>query len=301
MDKQNSGDKIFLAGMILSMTCWGFSWTSGKILSFYGTPLTISALRFALTFISLLAIVLYVRSPFRIERRGLFDLSMASLLISVYTFLFFKGLTTGMAGAGGVLVTVLNPIISYGIMLLLQKRRPSMQEGIGLALGLIAGVILLKLFSDPGNILSAGNLYFLLASFCWAVLSIFTSRGTRYGSSIAFSFWMYGISTVAVCLFAGMDGPLITIRNGDATFWLNLFFSATITTSLATTFYFYATSKIGASQASSFIFMVPFSAALGSWIFLQEKPQLHTIIGGILGIAAVYILNKKKNSRSSTA
>jgi drug/metabolite transporter (DMT)-like permease len=72
-----------------------------------------------------------------------------------------------------------------------------------------------------------------------------------------------------------------------------MFFSATITTSLATTFYFIATSKLGASRASSFIFMVPFSAALGSWIFLQEIPEAHTIIGGILGIAAVYILNKK--------
>ncbi len=39
--------------------------------------------------------------------------------------------------------------------------------------------------------------------------------------------------------------------------------------------------------------MVPFSAALGSWIFLGEVIEVHTIIGGILGIAAVYILNKK--------
>jgi len=41
---------------------------------------------------------------------------------------------------------------------------------------------------------------------------------------------------------------------------------------------------------------VPFSAALGSWIFLNEVPQIHSIIGGILGIAAVYILNIKKRA-----
>ena len=87
---------------------------------------------------------------------------------------------------------------------------------------------------------------------------------------------------------------MTTLRHGDLTFWGNLFFSATITTSLATTFYFVATSKIGASKASSFIFMVPFSAALGSWIFLGEVIEVHTIVGGILGIAAVYILNKKE-------
>jgi drug/metabolite transporter (DMT)-like permease len=39
--------------------------------------------------------------------------------------------------------------------------------------------------------------------------------------------------------------------------------------------------------------MVPLSAAFGSWLFLDEVIQLHTIIGGLLGIGAVYILNKK--------
>jgi drug/metabolite transporter (DMT)-like permease len=80
----------------------------------------------------------------------------------------------------------------------------------------------------------------------------------------------------------------------DGLFWLNMLFSAVITTAFATTFYFVATAKLGASKASSFIFLVPFSAAMGSWFFLKEQPQWHTIIGGMLGIAAVYVLNKKE-------
>jgi drug/metabolite transporter (DMT)-like permease len=294
MENQHSSDRLFLTGMVLSMICWGFSWTSGKVLSLYGSALTISFVRFAVTFASLFFVVLAIKSRFKIERKGLFDLSMATLLISLYTYLFFQGLMTGKPGAGGVLVTVLNPIIAYAIMLVLNRRRPTLNESAGLALGLVAGVILLKLFTDPASILSAGNIYFLLASFCWAVLSLFTARASRYGSPVTFSFWMYGISTVLLCILSGLGEPIETIKNGDAVFWWNLFFSGTITTSFATTFYFFATSRIGASQASSFIFMVPFSAALGSWLFLNEKPQSHTIIGGLLGIAAVYILNKKK-------
>src|SRR4051794_17178801 len=108
MDRQNSSGKVFLVGMVLSMTCWGFSWTSGKILGSYGDPLAISFLRFALTFISLLFIVAGIREKFTISKKGLADLLIASVLISIYTFLFFKGLITGKAGAGGVLVTVLN-------------------------------------------------------------------------------------------------------------------------------------------------------------------------------------------------
>lgn len=284
---------LFLIGMVLSMTCWGFSWASGKVLALYGGPITISFFRFSLTFVSLLVILLFLKEQMRISSKGIPYLLLASAFISAYTFFFFKGLAVGKAGAGGVLVTVLNPLISYAIALIIERRRPTRNEAIGLAIGVVAGVILLRIVTEAGSIFNAGNIYFLLASLCWAFLSLFTSKSSRYGSSLTFSLWMYGISMVSLFLFAGIDLPLNTIYKADFTFWANLFFSATITTSLATTFYFIATAKIGAGKASSFIFMVPFSAALGSWMFLNEIPEIHTIAGGLLGIAAVYIINKK--------
>lgn len=299
MSERSSQNSLFVIGMILSMTCWGFSWTSGKILSQYGDPLTISFLRFALTFVSLIFILAAMKEKLILSTKGTFDLLAASVLISIYTYLFFKGVTVGKAGAGGVLVTVLNPIITYAITLVVSRRKPTRNEFFGLLLGLIAGIVLLKLVTEADEIFKAGNIYFLLASFSWAILSRFTARATRYGSSLSFSFWMYGISTCLMFLFSGVGSTVDTFNKSDFTFWGNLFFSATITTSLATTFYFVATSKVGASKASSFIFMVPFSAALGSWIFLDEVIEAHTIIGGLLGIAAVYILNKKEGSYKS--
>lgn len=300
MSTQSQPSKsLFLLGMILSMTCWGFSWTAGKVMGNYGSPMTISFLRFTLTFVSMILILIILRESFKISRKGIPDLLAASLIISVYTFLFFKGLSTGKAGAGGVLVTVMNPIISYGIMLTMAWRKPSRNEAIGLIVGLIAGVVLLKLPMEADRIFSAGNIYFLLASVSWALLSVFTARASRYGSTVTFSAWMYGVSTIGLLAFAGIEAPLATLSRADGIFWFNLFFSATITTSLATTFYFVATSRLGASQASSFIFMVPFSAALGSWMFLGEVPQWHTVAGGVLGIGAVYILNKKNRETVS--
>lgn len=136
MSETKTADNLFIAGMILSMTCWGFSWTSGKILSDYSDPLTLSFLRFSATFISLFFILLLLGKKLTIQKKGLPDLFAASLLMSIYTYLFFKGLIEGKAGAGGVLVTVLNPIIAYAIMLILARRAPTRNESVGLILGL---------------------------------------------------------------------------------------------------------------------------------------------------------------------
>ncbi len=285
--------RIFLWGMMVSMFCWGLSWTSGKIISHYADGGTIALYRFCVTFISMIFVVWVLKINIAVARQGWLFLIISAILISIYSYLFFQGLTLGKAGAAGVLVTILNPVISYAIMLMMQKRMPNKKESLGLALGLLAGVVLLKLWANWDMVFDAGNSYFLLASLTWAILSIFTSKSSKFGSPVAFSFWMYGIGSLLLFLLLDKGSALSLWGRTDFVFWGNMIFSATITTAFATTFYFVATSKIGASKASSFIFLVPFSATLGSWIFLSEIPIWNTIIGGCLGVGAVYVLNKK--------
>lgn len=278
------------------MFFWGISWASGKIMSVYGSAGDVSFFRFALTFISLLVLMLLLREKLTIKRNGLVVLLIASVFISLYMWLFFKGLSLGKAGAGGVLVTTLNPIIAYAIMLFSNRRLPDRKEAIGLSLGLLAAIVLLKLWTNWESIFSSGNVYFLFATFSWAILSLFTARSSKYGSPVAFSLWMYGICSVFMLLLSSVDNIQSVLYRADIYFWGNLVFTAVFTTALATTFYFVGTTKIGAGKASSFIFLVPFSAALGGWVFLNEIPQWHTVIGGLSGVAAVYVLNRKKKS-----
>lgn len=282
--------------MMASMFCWGISWPVGKILSSYGNPESITFLRFLLTFISLLFLLLIIKEKLSISIKGLLVLLGASTFMTFYGYLFIAGLNHGKAGAGGVLVTTLNPIITYALTMLLSLKLPTLKEALGLLIGLIAGSVLLKIWDNNSSIFDAGNLYFISATCLWAILSKFTSMSSRYGSPLSFSLWMYAICSLMMFAFAETDSTVAIVKNGDAKFWLVLIFSATITTSIATTFYFYATTKIGANKASSYIFMVPLSAAVGSWIILTESPAWNTIVGGLIGIIAVYTLNYKRKT-----
>jgi len=288
---KEASEGAFLTGIILSMICWGLAWASGKVLVSFDSALHISIYRFLLTSVSLIILIIVLKENLLISRQAIPALLGATLCISAYTVLYFKGLQHGHAGAGGVLVTTINPVLTYVILLIIQRRKPNTFEITGLLCGLLAGFVLLKGWDSFHIILQKDNLYFLMAIVAWSFLSLITAKAGKFGSVITFSLWMYTIATLALLPFSDTGKLLLVFQINDCAFWGNLFFSSTITTSLATTFYFYATSRLGAGKASVFIFIVPFTAALGAWFFLGETLHIHTVAGGLLGIAAIYLIN----------
>ena len=78
----------------------------------------------------------------------------------------------------------------------------------------------------------------------------------------------------------------------DWIFWINLLFLSCIAMSFGTSIYFLASSKLGPKKASAYIFLVPLSAMGFAMIILFEPLTTSTLLGGILGIYAVYLINK---------
>ncbi len=301
MQNKHVTERALVGSIIVSMFLWGLSWPSAKVLTGYCTAFNFAVYRYIIVAISLALMLLVFKVKFTIKKEGILAVIMSGILLGFYSYFFFKGLKVGAAGAGGVLVTTLNPLIAYTIGIILTRRLPSKNESIGLVLGLAAGCILLKIWDNSGTLLDSGNVYFLLCALSWAAMSKFTAKGAKYGASLSFSFWQY-LVTLA-CLL-----PLIDVHEFSTVaeikgfvFWGNLFFSSAIVTALATTMYFYATTRLGAEKASSFIFMVPLGAAVSSWIILGEKILPHTAIGGVLGILAVYMINIKKQKPKTIA
>jgi drug/metabolite transporter (DMT)-like permease len=296
MSNKAVSEKGLVSAIVISMFLWGLSWPSGKVLTHYTSVINFSVYRY-LTVVATLFVLLSVgKVPMKIKRAGMPFVIVSGLLLAAYSYFFFMGLKNGAPGAGGVLVTTLNPIFAYAIGIVIDRRLPSRFESLGLALGLVAGSVLLKMWSHTSAIYDGGNLYFLIASATWAVMSKFTSRGSAYGSSLSFSLWQYVVTLLCLLPLTNVPEARLAIHINDPIFWLNLVFSSAIVTAIATTVYFYATTRLGAEKASSFIFLVPLAAALSSWLLLGEHIMPHTIVGGVLGIAAVYTINKKKKN-----
>lgn len=291
-EKQSSQSTLTLV-MILSMIIWGISWPSNKVLTSFGTPVVLGFFRYGFVLVSLILLLILLKTKMVISKKGIPFLLASGGLMAAYNYTFLGGLQNGSPGAGGILVTTLNPVMAYGLGMLVDWKRPTRNESIGLLFGVIAGLCLLKIWGSEDIFAKPGNLYFLLSALIWSVMSKFTSKSAKYGSPFAFTWWMYFVTLMCIIPFCDFTAIGELIQTTDIKFWGNVLFSSVITTTLATTTYFYATSKIGAEKASSFIFIVPFSAAVFSFAILGENLEIHTIIGGLLGIAAVYMINKK--------
>ncbi len=294
MQKKPVSSATLTGGMIISMFLWGLSWPSGKVLTRYCSAVNFAVYRYVIVIAVMLLILFITKAGLWIRKQGIPFVVASGLLLALYSYLFFIGLQKGSPGAGGVLVTTLNPIMAYAIGIFLSRKLPARNEAIGLALGIIAGCSLLKVWDSSSRIIDSGNLYFLLAAFLWASMSKFTSKGAKYGSPLTFSFWQYMVTLFCLLPMTNFREAMQSAHLKDGVFWGNLFFSSAIVTALATTVYFYSTTRLGAEKASSFIFLVPLAASVSSWLLMGEVIQTHTAIGGVLGIMAVYMINKKR-------
>lgn len=281
----------------VSMVFWGISWSSAKVLGRYGDALSVAFIRLLIVILMLLPTVKLMGLRFEIKKAGLKYLFGAAIFLGLYTTSFFRGLQLGNAGAAGVLVTVTNPLFAFLIGLILSKVVPKKMELLGLALGLLGGSLLLKIWDNSEAIFDPGNLLFIAASLLWALMSKMTSLSKPYTHPIVFSFWLHLTVPVLMIPFVDFADVINIFKNADSLFWWNMAYFGIINSSFATVTYLSATTVIGAEKASTFIFLVPVSAVLTSYFTLGEVIEWHTMIGMVLGVLAVMIINGTFKSR----
>lgn len=284
--------KNFLFLLIFAMVLWGLSWPTAKIVTQYANEYTLLFWRFALTTVGMIPLMIYFKQPFTFSLQGLKYIVLGTLFIASYNVFFFLGLAHGLSGLGGVLVTTLNPIITFFIVALISRQKFTAQQLFGLALALIGGMLILRIWEiSSENLFSSGNFFFLLASLLWAFLTLSSSGGKAHVPVLTFSFYLY-LGTTLASFFIADKAEIVNSLFFDARFWINMFFISVIVTAIATTIYFKASTVLGSAIASSFIFLVPATAIVGSWLILGEIPKITTIIGGVVCIGAVGLINK---------
>ncbi|MGP1450813.1 MAG: DMT family transporter [Wolinella sp.] len=290
-------EQIFAVLLFIGMFFWGASWPASKILTSHASIEVVAFWRFFFALITFLPIIVLLGIPLFMSLRSFLLMLVASVANSIYSLLFFNGLSYGLAGAGGVLVTTLIPVFSYLLSYIFLGSKISMREGFGLLLGFLSGLFLLNL-AHYGSLLGGGNLFFVAAALTWGVLTLLTQklRGDVHPVAINFYTTLFSTISFSPVLFGGESFSILAV---GMEFWFCLLFVAVFSTAFGTTIYYQAIAVVGAGRASSFGLLVPVHALVLSWIFLDEVPTFETLIGGILAFGAIYMINLYKPAHFS--
>ena len=273
------------------MIFWGIAWVNTKILTNYVNQYELVFLRMGICFISMFPIIYFSNLSFKINLKSFYLILIASVFLVLYSIVFFLGVQHGTPGFGGALVTTLIPINTFILIALINKKTISLKHSFALILGGFGVLTMLNVWNfNPNEIFSKDNIYFLMASILWPLLTIVSAKDTKT-NGLVFTFYVYVISTFVVYLFFVDNSVFEKVASFDFKFWINMFMITILSTTFATSIYFIAIAKIGTKEATTFIFLVPASAMVSSAIYLGEKISFNTIIGTFCTIIAIYILN----------
>ncbi|ERJ11997.1 DMT family transporter [Haloplasma contractile] len=300
MVKKTRKQITFTILMIIAMLFWGGSWQSGKIVSSDMPSEVLIFWRFFITFISFIPVMIYRKESIKLGKIGWVQVIVGTAFLVLYNLFFFSGLREGLSISGGVIVTTLNPLFTFLIASVILKHKGGKRELLGLGLGFFGGLILIEIWNiGKGTLFDEGVLFFLLAALSWALLSTVSQRSKSHMSAFTFSFYTYGLSAF-IDLFFALPKGVFDFEQMSPSFWINVLYLSLGASTFGITAYFYAASNLGANKASTFTFIVPSSAMLFGFIILGEVPTRNMIFGGILALAAVYIINMKPKNHLKT-
>ncbi len=266
--------------------CWSGSWTAGKLGVAAVPPIELSAIRFALAGLLMLAIARATGASLGLARWKLL-LVAAFFGIFAYNALVFVGLTLGPASDGALIVPTLNPVLTVLFATVLgEGLTRNKLAGVSVAtLGAVVVVVSAQTEVSSQRLLS--DLLMLGGAACWSVYATLGAITTRTGSPL-------GVTAVASLAGAAMLFPFGFLEHGyrdvptwPASAWLDIAYLVVFATIVGFVLFYWAVRRFGAGLASMVSYLVPVFAITQAVLILGERPTLIEIAGGAIILVGV--------------
>ncbi len=282
--------------MIIAMLLWGVAWTAGKVAAQHSNAEVAAFWRYAVSFITLLPVIWYLKTPLKTDKIGFLYMIGAGLLTSLFNYLFFAGLSHGAAGYGGTMVTALAPIFTYLMSITILGTKISRMQVIALSIGIFGALILLRVPYEGLGFLNIESSYFLECAVVWAVVTILSQKAASRANPMFYTLVVFAIAGFTNMIFALPHHPF-DFDAYDTTFWATIIFIGVLPGTFSTALFFLSASKIGAHRTGVFMFIVPVGATFSSWVVYGENIALSTVIGCLLAFLAVFLFNMRKKDK----
>ena len=297
--------RLAYLSLVVTMIMFGSAFASAKMVVGEMPAIVAAALRFAGGGIVLAVIALIMRERTHpISCRAMLYAAGAGLIgVFGYNALFFWALTLAPSLDGSIIIPVLSPLITSGLMISFGKEQASPSRLAGLLMGLLGAAVFLYgagSFSVSNGRLF-GDMLFLLAAGCWAIYSIVSKQllGTGNISALQATACATSSGSLGLILLAIPQWGAVSWGHISHTAWLNVAFLILGPTALAYMLYFHGLKYVKASTATLMMLLVPACGAFFSIVLMGESLNMMQCIGVLILLAgALTAINPLRHTRA---
>ncbi|MEQ6353375.1 DMT family transporter [Lysinibacillus sp. M3] len=284
-------DLKIISAHFITILLWASAFPGIRVALTAYSPEHISLLRLLVGSFVLIIIAVITKTPLPALKDIPIILLLGFLGFTVYQVALNYGEQTISAGVASLLVST-TPIFTALLAVFFFREKLGLWGWLGSLVG-FCGVAFISVGGSTGDFaFNTGIILVLVASLSESIYFVFQCRYVK--KYRAFPFTMYAIwsGTIFMLLFspglsdAIMDAPL------NATLvilYLGIFPTIIPYFTLA-----YVTSRNGAAEATSTLYLTSVFAFLIAWIWLGEVPHFSAVTGGLITLIGVFIANIKK-------
>ncbi len=290
--------------LVFTMFAWGANFHLTIITLDYYSPMGVATWRFLLGVLGLLVILFwrFGKELFRFkfspkEWWNLFLTAFFGIFLTIY--FFNAGLETTSA-INGSLIIATSPAITAVLSFFMEKKRlkPVQWFAIGLS---FFGVLLILIKGDLNRLaqlqFEIGDVYILLMALVFSFSQIIVAKNLSHVNSILMTTVASVFSLIFFLIFSSSELFSVPIPS-STDFWYSMLFMGLIGTALAYGAFYYSVIKVGATNATLYMNLIPFFAVVLAFPF-GEKIYSVQLVGGLIIISGLMLFGLSKRKKRS--
>jgi drug/metabolite transporter (DMT)-like permease len=245
-------------------------------------------LRFAIGLPLLFAVIRFKRVPLEFDKREYRALAFGSAIIAVHFVIQAIALRYTSATNTGWIIAV-SPLALVVLSFLILREKIGKKEIVGIVVGTIGVLLLISRgeFSNVAWLNSTGDWLVLASAHTWALFTIATRDVSRSRNPMTVTLAVFTPVTLLCLIYALVLKDIRRIAMLPAEPLVALLFLGVLGT-LTQWFWQIGIAKIGAAQASIFLYLEPVATMSLAVPLLHEAIGIVTLVGGLLVLAGVW-------------
>ena len=279
-------------GLIAVCVIWGVNFSVIKVALVEIEPLAFNALRFPLAAVTMF-VLLRMRGPIPLPKReDLVPIVLLGLLGNlVYQYLFIIGVDRTLAGNAALLLSTV-PVWTLILSIVTGQERHTSGVWLGV-LATLAGMVFVVLGGTKATGRSegppGGDLLLVAAAITWGMYTVGSQTLTRRYGALALTSWTLWIGTVALVALGAPSLARMDVGSVSVMAWVGVVFAGVLAIAVAYLLWNYGVEHLGSARTAVFQNLVPITALIAAFLWLDEEPTLLQMLGATIIIGGIWM------------